>query len=216
MESGELQTDRRGGELKKLDLYRRHKTEYLAPRSPHVIAVGAARYLAIEGQGPPAAPAFAAAIGALYSVAFTIKMAKKFAGLDYAVAKLEGLWWGGRAGRLLLDEPPARWRWQLLIRVPAFIAERDRRQALATLAQRGKSPLVRQVRLLTLREGRCVQLLHVGPYDQERESLARMDLYARSKGLCAHGRHHEIYLSDPRRVAPAKLRTLLRQPVRRA
>ncbi len=88
-------------------------------------------------------------------MAFTIKMARKFAGRDYTVAKLEGLWWGQRRGRLLIDEPAATWRWKLMIRVPAFITERDRRGALALLAERRKDPLVRRVKLEVLREGAC-------------------------------------------------------------
>jgi hypothetical protein len=102
----------------------------------------------------------------------------------------------------------------LLIRVPTFITPAHRRAALAQLIARGRGPRVRQVKLETLREGRCVQLLHVGPYEREHTSIERMASLAREAGLRFQGRHHEIYLSDPRRVAPARLRTILRHPVR--
>lgn len=152
-------------------------------------------------------------MGALYAVAFTIKMAKKFAGQDYTVMKLEGLWWGQRRGRWLIEEPQRSWRWKLMIRVPTFVTPRDRRAALRMLAERGKDPSVRQVKLEALREGRCVQILHVGPYDKERVSLEQMHALAGAANARLRGRHHEIYLSDPRRVAPSRLKTILRHPV---
>jgi hypothetical protein len=212
VEPRQLPPHRGRGPLK-LDLYRKHRAEYAARRAAAFVKVGPARYLAIAGRGAPGGSAFDRAIGALYAVAFTVKMAKKFAGRDYAVTKLEGLWWGERRGWWLIDEPPRVWRWKLMIRVPTFVTERDRRAALRMLAERGKDPLVRQVRLETLREGRCVQILHVGPYDKEHASLELMQSLAGAANVRYHGRHHEIYLSDPRRVAPRRLRTILRHPV---
>jgi hypothetical protein len=187
--------------------------EYVARRVPAFVTVGPARYLAIAGRGGPSHPGFGQAIGALYAVAFTVKMAQKFAGRDYKVAKLEGLWWGERRGHWLIDEPQRAWRWKLMIRVPTFVAARDRLAALRMLAERGKDPLVRQVKLETLREGRCVQVLHVGPYDEEHESLEAMRALAAGATSRFRGRHHEIYLSDPRRVPPSRLKTILRHPV---
>jgi hypothetical protein len=197
----------------KLDLYARHKSEYIAPRSPTLVRIGAARYLTVAGRGDPEGPAFGAAVGALYGSAFTIKMAKKAGGRDFTVAKLEGLWWGGRHGKLLIDSPVQTWRWKAMIRVPTFVAARDLLAARRSLAARGR-PLEARVRLETLREGRCVQMLHRGPYRAEHTTIGAMVAFARSRGLRPRGRHHEIYLSDPRRVAPARLRTILRQPVR--
>lgn len=197
----------------KLDLYSRHKKEYVAPRSPAVVTIGAAKYLAAAGRGDPNGPVFDAAVGALYGVAFTIKMARKVSGRDFTVAKLEGLWWGGRRGRLLIDSPVGTWRWKVMIRVPPFVTPRDLLAARRALAARGRTLPV-PVRLETLREGKCVQMLHGGPYRAEHATIGAMLAFARAHGLRPRGRHHEIYLSDPRRVAPAKLRTILRQPVR--
>jgi hypothetical protein len=194
------------------DLYRRYKTEYVAPKNPALVRVGPARYLSVNGRGDPNGPGFGAAVGALYGVAFTIKMAKKAAKKDYVVAKLEGLWWGGKRGKLLIDSPRGTWRWKVLIRVPTYVTTSDLARATRELVRRGKSGGT--VRLEALREGRVVQLLHIGPYDGEHESLGRMEEFARANGVRFTGRHHEIYLSDPRRVAPAKLRTILRRPVR--
>ena len=196
----------------KLDLYRRHSGEYIAPRHPTLVRTGPAKYLSVSGRGDPNGPGFGAAVGALYGVAYTIKMALQTARKDFVVAKLEGLWWGGRRGKLLIDSPRSTWRWKVLIRVPTFVGAADLVRARRELVRRGKSGGT--VRLEALREGRVIQLLHVGPYDREHESLGRMAEFARAHRLRLSGRHHEIYLSDPRRVAPARLRTILRRPVR--
>ena len=199
----------------KLDLYKKFAADYATPPTPTLVTPHAAQYLAIEGRGEPGGTAFVTRLGLLYNVAFTIKMAKKFAGTDYAVCKLEGLWWGkAKEGTSFLDEPRSQWRWQLLIRTPDFIKAADRRAALDQLRERGKDPAVADVELIRLDEGPSVQLLHVGPYDAEPESLEKMLAFAKARGLEPHRLHHEIYLSDPRRVAPARLKTILRMPVR--
>lgn len=197
----------------KLDLFSRHKAEYVAPRSPQLVRIGPARYLSVSGRGDPNGPSFGAAVGALYSVAFTIKMARKAARQDFKVGKLEGLWWGNRRGHLLIDSPVSTWRWKAMIRVPTFVTARDLVAARRSLAARGRAPAA-PVRLETITEGRCVQVLHRGPYRDEHASVRAMLDFARARALRPHGRHHEVYLNDPGRVRPAKLRTILRQPVR--
>src|SRR5262245_25618595 len=198
----------------KLDLYTKHKDEYVAPPDPVVVDIKPARYLAIQGRGEPGGDAFQAALNALYNVAFTVKMARKSAGRDYAVSKLEGLWWGkGKEGKFL-DQPKSTWHWQLLIRVPDWIQAKEVSTAADALLTKGKPQEVRNVELLLLDEGRCVQMLHVGPYDEETGSIDRMTSFAAAQRLTMHGRHHEIYLSDPRRIPAAKLKTILRHPVK--
>ena len=198
--------------LPKLDLYKSHKAEYATPKKPLLIEIGPANYLAISGQGRPGGEAFQMCIGALYAVAYTVKMTRKFAGLqDYAVCKLEGQYFGDFVQTL-----PDEWRWRLLIRTPDFVTKTDLDRAAATLLEKGKGAEVQDVKLETLAEGRCVQMLHVGPYERESETVAIMKTLAESQGLKLNGPHHEIYLSDPRRVAPEKLRTILRVPVARA
>jgi len=195
----------------KLDLYKLHKDEYQATRNPRLVEVKPAWYLTISGQGAPGGEAFSAALSALYNVAFTIKMAQKAAGRDYKICKLEGLWWGSQPD--FLAEPPEQWRWKLLIRTPDFVSQDDLESAVAGLLDKGKPAEVGQVRLEQVDEGLCVQALHLGPYDQEQETMARMTAFATEQGLVAHGLHHEIYLSDPRRTPPERLRTILRMPV---
>jgi hypothetical protein len=163
--------------------------------------------------GPGGSPVFTDRLAALYAIAFTVKMASKRAARDYGVSKLEAQWWV-RPGVIFMEEPPANWHWRLLIRTPDFIGKAEVTRAGKELSGRGKSSLVQEVELIRLAEGRAVQMLHVGPYTDEQESLARMGELAEANGFRFHGEHHEIYLSDPRRVAPARLRTILRQPVR--
>ena len=199
----------------KIDLYKLHKAEYAATRKPAIVEIKPAAYLAISGQGAPGGEVFTASIGALYGMAFTIKMTRKFAGKqDYAVCKLEGQW-GSAAEPNFAKLPPTQWLWNLLIRTPKFIKEDDLRQAVAVLLKRGKGEDVKRVRLESLTEGPCVQMLHVGPYDKEPETIAVMKAFAEKQQLEFSGRHHEIYLSDPRRVPPERLKTILRVPVRR-
>ena len=200
----------------KIDLYKLHKTEYAAARKPALVELKPATYLAISGQGAPGGEQFTACIGALYGVAFTIKMTRKFTGKqDYAVCKLEGQWWSEPESDLA-KLPPDQWRWKLLIRTPDFIGEADLRQAVAVLLKRGKREDVKRVRLESLAEGLCVQMLHVGPYDKEHETIALMKTFAEKQGLACSGKHHEIYLSDPRRVPPERLKTILRHRVQRS
>jgi hypothetical protein len=187
----------------KLDLYAINKSEYVRPRSPEIVKVKPAVYLAIDGEGEPGGPEFQTCIRALYNVAYTTKMASKAAGQDYTVTKLEGFW----------DPARDRNHWTLTLRVPPFTKAGDISAAGEKLARR-KLEGVDRVRLMPLKEGTCVQMLHVGPYCDEPRTLAVMRAFMKEQGLEPNGLHHEIYFSDPRRVAPEKLQTLLRQPVR--
>jgi hypothetical protein len=177
----------------KVDLYALHKADYIAPKTPRLVKIAKAQYLAIDGAGAPGGEEFQESIGALYKVAYPLKFASKAAGQDYVVCKLEGLWWD--------IQPPNIWNWKLLIRTPDFITKSQ--------VPKGK------VKLETLTEGQCVQMLHVGPYDQVCRTTEIMRAFAEGEGLAFHGKHHEIYLSDPRRVAPEKLKTIVRVPVRK-
>jgi hypothetical protein len=199
-----------------LDLFKLHRDQYATPSTPVIIETQPAQYLAIAGQGMPGGEAFVQQMGALYSIAYTIKMARKFSGGgDYKVGMLEALWWHDHPG-LDFDRIPAdQLRRELLIRTPDFITVQDLTAAVERLEDKDKTDVLRGVRLVTLAEGTCVQLLHVGPYSREGDSVARMVDFARAQGHTVHGRHHEMYMSDPRRMAPEKLRTILRLPVRK-
>ncbi len=201
----------------KIDLYKLHRAEYKAGAKPVLVDVGRGQYLAVEGQGPPGGEDFQQAVGALYGMAYTVKMTRKFEGRgDYVVCKLEARYWADGTRDDWAELPPGQWRWQMLIRTPDVVGDEDLREAVVKLVAKGKGEGCERVRLTELAEGRCVQMLHVGPYEEEARTLAVMRDLAGREGLSPAGRHHEIYLSDPRRVAPEKLRTILRMPVTKA
>jgi hypothetical protein len=178
-----------------------------------VVDVPAQRYLAIDGQGDPndADGAYAAAIGTLFPVSYALKFAsRRELDRDYVVMPLEALWWAEDMSSFTSARDKTAWSWTAMILVPAWIPDEliDRVRADAD------APALDRLRVLALDEGRCVQTLHIGPYDAEAPALARLhDEVIPSLGLRMTGRHHEVYLSDARRTDPAKLRTILRQPV---
>jgi len=196
----------------KLDLYKKFKSEYIAPKQPVFVVVGPAQYLSITGHGAPGGEHFQEHISALYCVAYTIKMAEKFAGHDYKVCHLEGQWWAEDKCDFRSHQPQ-EWQWRLLIRVPEFITQKELDRAIKSVMAKGKAPLADQVKLEELAEGRCVQMLHVGPYAKEKTAVDQMQTMVEGKGLHLRGPHHEIYLSDPNRVPPDRIRTILRYPL---
>ncbi|UCE46270.1 MAG: GyrI-like domain-containing protein [Phycisphaerales bacterium] len=200
----------------KIDLYKLHKDQYVAPKQPQLVDIETAKYLAIDGRGEPGGDEFIAKIGALYAMAYTIKMNRKFAGgQDYVICKLQCQWWLDDGREDFSTAPREQWNWKLLIRTPDFVRDNELTEAAEKLLEKGKEPEVRQVKFESLTEGLCVQMLHVGPYDQEHETISKMAAFAEQQGLEFCDRHHEIYLSDPRRVPPQRLKTILRHPVRK-
>ncbi len=198
----------------KLDLAKIHRADYAARAKPVIFRAAPGQYLAIDGWGSPDDPPFQEAIQAIYSMAFTIKMTRKFGGLgDYKVSTLEGIWWLP-PGEDFSTAPKSHFIWKLLIRTPDFIKSSDLDAARKAMAEKKKDvPAAARVKLESLDEGECVQALHVGSYDAECGTIKTMLEHAAAEGYAPVGRHHEIYLSDPRRVAPERLRTILRHPV---
>ena len=182
-----------------------------------LVEVPPARYLMIDGAGDPnTSPEYAAAIETLYPMAYGLKFAsKRELDRDYVVMPLEGLWWAEDLEAFTDARDKSTWLWTAMIMVPEWITPAMYEAALAGLEQKGGAPALDRLRFEELDEGLAVQTLHVGPYDAEGPVLAAMHQFIPDNGLEWTGRHHEIYLSDPRRAAPEKLRTILRQPVRR-
>ncbi len=181
-----------------------------------VVDVPELRYLMIDGHGDPnTGGAFTDAAEALYPLAYGLKFAsKRNLGRDYVVMPLEGLWWADDMAAFTASRDKSRWDWTLMIMVPDWIDQDMFTAAAAQVAAKSGPRRLHEVRLGELSEGRCVQTLHVGSYDDEAEVLARMHHeFIPDNGLRMVGKHHEIYLSDSRRVPPEKLRTILRQPV---
>ena len=205
-----------------------YKTEYpefyLPKAVPSLVDVPPMNFLAVRGSGDPNAAGgeYQAAMSLLYGIAFTIKMSKKGdhridGYFDYVVPPLEGFWW--QDGAVSIDYAHKEsFRWISLIRLPDFVTRADFDWAIAEATQKKKTDFSK-VEFLTYHEGLCVQCMHVGPYDDEPATIARMDAFLRENGcetdISDTRFHHEIYLSDARRVAPEKRRTVLRHPIRR-
>jgi hypothetical protein len=201
----------------KIDLAKLWKSDYAAPRKPVLLNMPEAVYLAIEGQGEPGGAEFSARVGALYAMAYTIKMTRKFDGrTDYTVSKLEAQWWGPERGTCFAGLPKSKWCWRLMIRTPEFVAPGELDAARAALKKRGNAASTELVKLFSLTEGQCVQMLHVGPYNKAGDTVEKMLSFASGQGLAPAGEHHEIYISDPRRVPAERLKTIMRQSVRPA
>lgn len=187
------------------------------PGELRIVDVPDTAYLMVDGHGDPnTSPAFTDAITSLYPVAYKLKFAsRRDLGRDYVVPPLEGLWWADDMESFTVARDKSRWDWTLMIMTPDWIDDARFEQGVAQAARgRTRPPRLDDVRREVLSEGRCVQTLHIGSFDDEAEVLARMhDEFIPEHDLNMVGKHHEIYLSDFRKVAPEKRRTILRQPV---
>ena len=206
------------------DFKKEYKEFYMPKNTPEIVAVPSANYIAVRGQGDPneKGGAYQAAIGVLYAVAYTLKMSYKtdhrIEGFyEYVVPPLEGFWWQeGVRGVDYSDK--AGFHWISVIRLPDFVTEADFRWAVETAAKKKKLDCS-AAEFLTVDEGLCVQIMHIGSYDDEPATVAVMDRYLQENGyvndLSDTRLHHEIYLSDARKVEPAKRKTVIRHPIRK-
>ncbi|MFD1718224.1 GyrI-like domain-containing protein [Georgenia deserti] len=197
------------------DVKKVHRRLYAPPQGRFdVVDVPPMRYLAVDGHGDPnTTPAYPKAVRALYAVAYTLRSAQKAAGRPFVVSPLEGLWRATDPAAFVRREKSA-WNWTMLIALPEWVS--DAEVTAARRAARTRTDVdVAGVDVLAHDEGRCVQTLHVGSYDDEGPVLDRLHReFMPEHGLTFHGDHHEIYLGDPRRTPAERLRTVLRQPVR--
>ena len=207
------------------DFKKEYKEFYLPKNRPEIVTVPKAKYLAVRGQGDPneEGGAYQAAIGVLYAVAYTLKMSYKTdyrieGFFEYVVPPLEGFWWQEGVRGVDYAHKEA-FHWLSVIRVPDFVTEQDFRWAVETATKKKKLDCS-AAEFLTIEEGLCVQILHQGPYDDEPATVALMDQYLLENGyvndLNETRLHHEIYLSDARKVEPAKWKTVIRHPIRKA
>jgi len=204
--------------MAKIDFKTEYKSLYHANAKEFaLIDVPPLSYLMVDGEGDPnVAPAYAAAVEALYALSWTLKFMSKAAfGRDYGVGPLEGLWRAKDMSAFARGDKAA-WSWTMMIVQPDWITPEHVRAAMGEVLMKKGLPGLEKARLATLGEGLCAQILHVGPYDDEGPVLRWLHgEWLPAQGLASDGDHHEIYLSDPRKTPPEKLRTILRQPVRR-
>lgn len=207
------------------DYKKEYKEFYMPKKKPELVEVPEMKFIAVRGKGNPneEGGAYKEAIGLLYGIAFTIKMSKKSGHnmdgyFDYVVPPLEGFWW--QEGVMGVDYSRKEdFCWISVIRLPDFVT-RDDFQWAVDAAQNKKKQDYSRVEFLTIREGLCVQCMHIGAYDDEPATITAMEQFMKEQGyendFSESRMHHEIYLSDARRVAPEKLKTVIRHPVKKA
>ncbi len=199
--------------------FKKELAEFYAPKTGDftLVTVPSMQYLMVDGHGDPnTAPMYVEAIEALYSVSYTLKFhSKKVIGRDYVVPPLEGLWWAEDLNAFR-TRAKADWDWTMMVMVPEWLGADDVAAAIETVRTKKPQIHVERVRLERYDEGLCAQILHVGSYDDETPTLLRLhDEWLPQNGLRERLKHHEIYLGDPRKSDPSKLKTVIRQPVER-
>jgi hypothetical protein len=205
----------------KLDLRKQYKNLYSpSAKKVDVVDVPRFQFAMIDGEiepghGPGTSPAFKEAMEALYGITYTLKFMSKLRKedpIDYTIMGLEGLWWV--EGSQFDITRPEGWRYTVMIMQPDHITAAMYQEALQQLRnKRGDRPAFSRLRLENFTEGTCIQIMHIGPYSQEMATIAVMDAFAQEHGYQLHGKHHEIYLGDPMRASPEKLKTILRHPI---
>ncbi|UGQ44788.1 GyrI-like domain-containing protein [Massilia endophytica] len=200
--------------MPKIDLKKELKQLYHASAKGVVeVQVPRLRFLMVDGEGDPnTSPWYAEAVEALFSVSYTAKfMVKKAAQTDYAVMPLEGLWWSDDMSSFTSNDR-SKWKWTMMIMQPHFVEQAVIEAALAEVKRKKGLPALDELRLEDFMEGRCAQILHVGPFSEEGPTIQRVHDFIGERSALA-GRHHEIYLSDVRRADPARWKTIIRQPM---
>jgi hypothetical protein len=206
--------------MEKLDLRKQYKHLYLpSAKQVAIVDVPAFKFVMIDGAIEPGASpgmstSFQQALEALYGITYTLKFASKLHKenpIDYTIMTLEALWWV-EDGEFDITRPE-NWKWTAMIMQPDHISDSMYKESLEQLRKKRPNPSLDKMRFETFREGLSIQIMHIGPYTEEPVSLANMDAYAQDNGFRLRGKHHEIYLGDPRRADPAKLKTVLRHPV---
>ena len=206
------------------DFKKEYKEYYMPKNKPGIVTVPSMNYIAVRGSGDPNIEGgdYKAAIGLLYAIAFTIKMSKKGSHriegyFDYVVPPLEGFWWQDGINGIDYAHKE-NFHWISVIRLPDFVTENDFRWAVDEASKKKKQDFSK-VEFLTIEEGLCVQCMHIGPYDDEPATVSTMHEFLQQQGyeldITDKRLHHEIYLSDARKVAPDKLKTVIRHPIRK-
>ena len=197
----------------KLDLTKTDRAYYKAKQTPSLQEFDAYDYLTIQGQSAPEDKLFTSAIETIYPVAYAVKFICKDREEDFVVPKMEGQWWV-EDNRPFEQVPRHEWHWRLLIRMPGFVDKTTFEMAISNLKTKGKPIRLEDVKFEQINEGKCIQMLHIGSYEEEQETIRQIFQKMREENLQMNGYHHEIYLSDPMRTPAWKLKTIIRYPVK--
>jgi len=202
--------------MKKLDLKKELKRLYSpSPKEPVLVDVPDMNFLMVDGAGDPnTAQEYKDSIEVLYAMSYTLKfmVKKEDPEHDYTVMPLEGLWWGDDPNFLLVGEKDT-WNWTSMIMQPEFVTEKHVAGAVEQVKKKKDPVALLKCRCESFHEGLSAQIMHIGPYAEEEPTIKRLHAFIEEQGHRPRGKHHEIYLSDPRRAAPEKLKTVVRQPV---
>jgi len=182
---------------------------------PEIVEVPEFNFLMLDGRGAPeTSNDFQDAIGALYPLAYGARFALKKSGVETRVMPLEALWWTSSSGAFVPEELD-KWRWTAMIMQPEPVTAELIEKVRADAMRKKPNPTLAKVELKAFREGVCAQVMHVGSYSAENPTIEKLHAFIAAEGYRLSGKHHEIYLGDPRRAAPEKLRTIVRQPIAR-
>ena len=202
--------------MKKLDLKKELKHLYSpSPKEPVLVDVPDMNFLMVDGAGDPnTAQEYKDSIEVLYAMSYTLKfmVKKENPEHDYMVMPIEGLWWGDDPNFLLVGEKDT-WNWTSMIMQPEFVTEKHVAGAVEQVKEKKDPVALPKCRFEAFHEGLSAQIMHIGPYAEEEPTIKRLHAFIEEQGHRPRGKHHEIYLSDPRRAAPEKLKTVVRQPV---
>jgi hypothetical protein len=200
--------------MEKIDVKKRMVLLYApSAKEVQIIEVPEMSFVMIDGIGSPNDPAYQEAVETLYSISYFLKFTvKKIHGTDYGVMPLEGLWWAD-AMKDFAEHNKSNWKWTAMIMQPEFVTE-ELFQAVLNKVKAAKNPsALTKARFKAFHEGLCAQIMYVGPYSEEGPIISRIHEFIQGKGYHLSGKHHEIYLGDPRRTQPDKLKTIIRQPM---
>jgi len=203
--------------MEKIDLKKDLKQLYdPGSREVGIVDIPEMSFIRIDGMGSPESTAFQQSIEALYPVAYSIKFSLKKAGkMDFTVMPLEGLWWSDNPADFVPGTGNRdRWQWTLMIMQPGFISSQDYEAAVKSTREKKDLPLLEKVRFESFKEGKSVQIMHIGPFSTEGANIHKLHAKITEIGGKISGKHHEIYLSDFRKIDPLKMKTILRQPFR--
>ncbi|MCW4000664.1 MAG: GyrI-like domain-containing protein [Candidatus Bathyarchaeota archaeon] len=200
--------------MEKIDFKKELKQLYNpSAKEVSIVDVPDMNFLMIDGEGSPASPAYTTAVQTLFPLAYALKFAvKKARGIDYGVMPLEGLWWMDDMTQFSVDRKD-EWKWTAMIMQPKYVTQADFKAAMEQVKKKNL-PAIDKVRFETYHEGKAAQIMHIGPFSEEGPNVQKIHDAIKNSGHQLSGKHHEIYLGDPRKTAPEKLKTVLRQPMK--
>lgn len=202
--------------MEKIDLKKKIRTAFSGKKNPSLVEIPPMKYVTVSGKGDPNnSEDFNEAVAVIYGMAYTLKFEEKKQGRDFTVPPMEGQWWADDPG-VFHESERDKWFWKVMIALPDYIGVEEFSRAKGILKAKKDLPGLENALLEEMEDGLSVQVLYVGPYAEEAATIASMHHFAEDQGYRLRGRHREVYLSDPRRTDPDKLKTIIRQPLEKA